>query len=67
MPSLKSVFLTAEWRYLLMANYEVPPEVLQPYVPPGTELDFKDGKTYVSMVGFRFLNTRLSCTMSTIL
>ena len=59
MPSLKSVFLTAEWRYLLMANYEVPPEVLQPYVPPGTELDFKDSKTYVSMVGFRFLNTRL--------
>ena len=59
MPSPKSVFLTAEWRYLLMANYKVPPEVLRPYVPPGTELDFRDGKTYVSMVGFRFLNTRL--------
>ena len=59
MSSHKSIFLTAEWRYLLMANYEVPPEVLQPYVPPGTELDFNNGKTYVSVVGFRFLNTRL--------
>ena len=42
-----------------MANYEVPPAVLIPYLPPGTELDFKEGKTYVSIVGFRFLDTRL--------
>jgi uncharacterized protein YqjF (DUF2071 family) len=42
-----------------MANYEVPPALLQPYVPPGTELDFYEGKTYASIVGFRFLNTRL--------
>ena len=54
-----SVFLTARWHYLLMANYEIPPEILRPYVPPGTELDFWEGKTYASVVGFRFLNTRL--------
>ena len=42
-----------------MANYEVPPELLQHHVPPGTELDFWEGKTYVSIVGFRFLDTRL--------
>ena len=59
MNQVPAAFLTAQWRYLLMANYEVPPEILQPHVPPGTELDFRDGKTYVSVVGFRFLDTRL--------
>ena len=53
------VFLSAEWRYLAMLNYEVSPELLDPYVPRGTELDSFNGKTFVSLVGFRFLNTRL--------
>lgn len=52
-------FLTAEWRYLLMLNYEVEPAVLAPLLPAGVELDTWDGKTLVSMVGFLFLNTRL--------
>ena len=52
-------FLTAEWRYLAMLNYEIDPDVLLPYVPPGTELDCWNNKTYVSMVGFLFLNTRV--------
>jgi uncharacterized protein YqjF (DUF2071 family) len=55
----KSVFLSADWRYLAMLNYEVSPEMLNPYVPRGTELDSFHGKTFVSLVGFRFLNTRL--------
>ena len=59
MNNVPTVFLTAQWKYLIMANYEVPPAVLIPYLPPGTELDFKEGKTYVSIVGFRFLDTRL--------
>lgn len=59
MSTTPPIFLTAQWRYLLMANYEVPPEILQPHVPPGTELDFWEGKTYASIVGFRFLDTRL--------
>jgi uncharacterized protein len=42
-----------------MLNYEIDPAVLQPYVPAGTELDFWEGKTYVSIVGFQFLNVRL--------
>lgn len=54
-----SVFLTAEWRHLLMLNYEVPREVLEPMVPRGTVLDTYQGKAYVSVVGFLFLNTRL--------
>jgi len=52
-------FLIAEWRKLVMVNYEVNPEILKPYVPNGTELDFFRGKCYVSLVGFMFLNTKL--------
>jgi uncharacterized protein YqjF (DUF2071 family) len=53
------VFLSAEWRDLVMLNYEVDPRLLSPYVPPGTELDSFRGKTFVSLVGFRFLRTKL--------
>ncbi len=53
------VFLTAEWRQLVFLNYAVDPALLQSFVPRGTELDFFAGKTYVSLVGFRFCNTRL--------
>jgi hypothetical protein len=53
------VFLTAEWRDLVMLNYEVPPAALAPRVPAGTELDSWGGKTLVSLVGFRFLRTRV--------
>jgi uncharacterized protein YqjF (DUF2071 family) len=52
-------FLTAEWRNLLMLNYEVPPSVLEPFVPAGTELDRHQGRAYASIVAFQFLNTRL--------
>lgn len=52
-------FLSAEWRYLAMINYEIDPAILLPYVPHGTELDSWKGKTFVSEVGFLFLNTRL--------
>ena len=52
-------FLTAEWRHLVMLNYVVEPSVLKRFVPPGTELDFHGGQTFVSVVGFRFLRTRV--------
>lgn len=52
-------FLTAEWRKLVMVNYEVNPKILEKYVPKGTTLDSFEGKCYVSLVGFMFLNTRL--------
>ncbi|MFY9608253.1 MAG: DUF2071 domain-containing protein [Blastocatellia bacterium] len=52
-------FLTAEWRHLAMLNYEIDPRVLQPLVPVGTELDDWQGRTFVSVVGFMFLNTRV--------
>ncbi len=52
-------FLTAEWRDLALLNYEIEPDVLLPFVPVGTELDLWDGRCFVSVVGFRFLKTRL--------
>jgi uncharacterized protein YqjF (DUF2071 family) len=52
-------FLTANWRYLAMLNYVVDPRVLAPFVPAGTEIDFENGETFVSVVGLLFLDTRL--------
>ncbi|MEL6811331.1 MAG: DUF2071 domain-containing protein [Bacteroidota bacterium] len=52
-------FLTAEWRKLTLLNYEVDPSILQPYVPAGTTLDLWQGRCYVSVVGFMFVNTKL--------
>lgn len=52
-------FLTAEWRRLAFANYDIDPEVLKPYLPYGTELDLWQGRCYVSLIGFMFKNTRL--------
>jgi uncharacterized protein len=52
-------FLTANWRYLAMLNFAVDPEVLKPLVPSGTELDFHEGQTFLSIVGFLFLDTRV--------
>ncbi|MDQ4141736.1 MAG: DUF2071 domain-containing protein [Bacteroidota bacterium] len=52
-------FLKAEWRKLAFINYETDPAILQEFLPFGTELDFYQGKCYISLVGFRFVNTRL--------
>ncbi|MGA7630864.1 MAG: DUF2071 domain-containing protein [Terriglobales bacterium] len=57
--SSDKVFLTAEWRYLAMLNYEVDACLLLPFVPAGTEVDCWNGKVFVSLVGFRFLRTRM--------
>ena len=51
-----SVFLTAGWHNLAMLNFTIDPHILEPYVPAGTELDFYNGQTYVSIVGFQFVN-----------
>ncbi len=56
---MQSYFLNAAWNNLIMANYPVPPEILLPYVPNKTQLDFFGDKTYVSLVGFMFLNTKM--------
>ncbi len=50
----RRVFLSAEWSSLAMLNYRVDADLLRPYVPAGTELDFFQGQTFISLVGFRF-------------
>lgn len=42
-----------------MANYEIDPSLLAGRVPRGTEIDLSDGKCFVSLVGFMFLETRV--------
>lgn len=42
-----------------MLNYPVDPALLASRLPAGTEIDFFGGRTYLSVVGFRFLDTRL--------
>lgn len=52
-------FLSAKWQDLIMANYEVDPSLLAGRIPRGTEIDVNDGKCFVSLVGFMFLETRV--------
>jgi hypothetical protein len=53
------IFLTAEWRYVSMLNFEIEPAVLTRFVPKGTELDESRGRHFVSLVGFLFLDTHV--------
>jgi hypothetical protein len=57
--SQQGKFLTAEWRNLVMLNYEIEPSILLSRVPNGTELDTFNNKTFISVVGFMFLNTKV--------
>ncbi len=53
------VFLTAQWRMLVLLNYAAPPELFAPWVPRGTELDSWNGQFFASLVGFQFKDARL--------
>jgi hypothetical protein len=53
-------FLTARWNNLILANYAVPDELLLPRLPVGCELDRYADSTYVSLVAFDFLDTRVA-------
>ena len=58
-PAQQRIFLTAEWKNLLMLNYSVDPGLLRPFVPTGTELDAHEGLTYASLIGFQFNKTHM--------
>lgn len=58
-PAPAPVFLSADWLNLVLLNYVVPPALLAPHVPKGTEIDLWNGDAYVSVVGFMFSNTRV--------
>lgn len=52
-------FLKAEWKNLALFNYEVDKEILEKYLPEGTEIDIWNNKCYISLVGFMFKNTKV--------
>jgi uncharacterized protein YqjF (DUF2071 family) len=52
-------FLTARWANLFLATYAAPPELLRPRLPAGLDLDLRDGRAFVSLVAFDFLDTRV--------
>ncbi len=52
-------FLTARWQDLALITYAVPRELLQQRVPPGLELDERDGQVFVSLVAFDFRDCRV--------
>lgn len=54
-----SVFLTAEWNYLINITYAVDPKRLLPYLPKGLSLDVIDGKAFVSFVAFEFNDVKV--------
>ena len=54
-----TTFLKANWEHIIMANYEINPEILVPFLPKGVTLDLFEGKAYVSLVGFMFKKTKL--------
>lgn len=56
---MQTVFLSAQWRKLLMANYAVDPSILLPYLPANTQLDLWNDTCYVSLVGFMFADTKV--------
>lgn len=56
---MSRIFLTAEWRKLILITYKVPQEILQPHLPPGLELDTIEGNAFASLVAFDFVNTRV--------
>lgn len=58
-PPTERSFLTAQWRDLVMVNYRVDPQVLSPWIPRGTSLDLWQGEALVSLVAFKFLDTRV--------
>src|SRR4051794_14135342 len=52
-------FLNARWLNLFLATYAVPASLLERRLPPGLELDTRDGQAFASLVAFQYENTRV--------
>ena len=52
-------FLSAQWRKLILVNYEIDSKILTNLIPNHTKLDLWNGKCYVSLVGFKFVDTKM--------
>lgn len=51
-------FLSGEWRKIIIVHYIIDPKILQPFLPPGTELNIRQGRCYVSLLAFTFLHAK---------
>jgi len=51
--------INAKWKKLLLVNYPVNKELLEPYLPHHTEFALWNNSCYVSLVGFLFLDVKL--------
>ncbi len=56
---MSRVFLSAQWRRLVMLNFPIDKSELDSLAPRGTEVDAWQGTTYISLVAFEFLDTRV--------
>src|SRR5579862_8553755 len=56
---MSRTFLTAEWSDLVLFSFETQPATLEPFLPRGVELDDWRGRTFFSLIGFRFLKSQL--------
>jgi uncharacterized protein YqjF (DUF2071 family) len=52
-------FLTARWTNVFLATFVVPPALLTHRLPPGLDLDTRDGHAFASLVCFDFQDTRV--------
>ena len=50
----RTIFLKAKWQQLMMLNYVVKRQLLEPLVPSGCEIDLFKGNAVLSVVGFQF-------------
>lgn len=52
-------FVRAVWSDLLIVTYAVPDAALEPFLTPGLTLDWYAGRAHISLVAFRFRQTRV--------
>lgn len=55
----EKVFLKSNWLKLASANYIIDPSILEKHLPKGTLLEAFNGNYFVSLVAFRYSETRL--------
>ncbi|MEN3323015.1 DUF2071 domain-containing protein [Mariniflexile soesokkakense] len=49
-----NVFMTGDWRDLIMTTFEIDKHILESYLPQDTEIDLYNNKVLLSMVAFTF-------------
>lgn len=53
-------FMSQRWEDLLLLHWPVPPTVLQPTLPHDLEVDLFEGSAWISVVGFKLTQLRIS-------